>query len=111
MTRLALRIKRSRGRRISGKLRKKLSWQVPVARSGTRMGLEPGIGGGDWAISSSGRSKLKSDTRKTGQFWMVICGVLDGETWCDYGRLCGRFMPSKIFLFSQLYFRRLSQFD
>src|SRR6266852_9490993 len=111
MTRLSLRIKRSPGRRISGKLRKKLSWQVPVARSKTSMRLEPRIAGGDSAISSSGRSKLKSDTRKTGQFWMVICGVLDGETWCGCGRLCGRLMPSKIFLFSQLYFHRLSQFD
>ena len=40
------------------------------------MRLEPRIAGGDWAISSSGRSKLKSDTRKTGRFWMVIRGVL-----------------------------------
>ena len=75
------------------------------------MRLEPRIAGGDWAISSSGRSKLKSDTRKSGQFSMVICGVLDGDAWCDCGDLCGRFLLSKIFLFSQLYFRRLGQFD
>src|SRR5580704_766185 len=68
------------------------------------MRLEPRIAGGDWAISSSGRSKLKSDTRKTGRFSMVICGVLDGEMWCDCGDLCGRFLRSKIFLFSQLFF-------
>ena len=42
---------------------------------------------------------------------MVICGVLDGETWCLCGGLCGRYPPSKIFLFPQLYFRRLGQFD
>ena len=75
------------------------------------MRLEPRIAGGDWAISSSGRSKLKSDTRKAGRFSMVICGVLDGETWCDRGDLCGRFLGAKIFLFPQLYFRRLGQFD
>src|SRR6266851_7317507 len=111
MTRLSLRIKRSPGRRISGKLRKKLSWQVPVARSRTSMRLEPRIAGGDWAISSSGRSKLKSDTRKSGQFWMVICGVLGGEMWCDRGDLCGRFLRSKIFLFPQLFFHRLGYCD
>src|SRR5260370_32909401 len=75
------------------------------------MRLEPRIVGGDWAISSSGRSKWKSDKRKSGRFSMVICGVLDGETWCDRGDLCGRFLASKIFLFPQLYFRRLGQFD
>ena len=75
------------------------------------MRLEPRIAGGDWAISSSGRSKLKSDTRKTGRFLMVICGVLDGELWCDCGDLNGRFLGSKIFLFSQLFFCRLGQFD
>ena len=42
---------------------------------------------------------------------MVICGVLDGETWCDRGDLCGRFLGAKIFLFLQLYFCRLGQFD
>jgi hypothetical protein len=63
------------------------------------MRLEPRIAGGDWAISSSGRSKLKSDTRKSGQFWMVICGVLDGEYWWERGGLCGLFLLSKIFLF------------
>src|SRR5438477_4476845 len=75
------------------------------------MRLEPRIAGGDWAISSSGRSKLKSDTRKTVRFSMVICGVLDGELWCDCGDLCGRFLQSKIFLFSQLFFHRLGQGD
>src|SRR5271156_2924477 len=77
MTRLSLRIRRSPGRRISGKLRKKLSWQAPVARSRTSMRLEPRIAGGDWAISSSGRSKLKSDTRKSGNFGLLFFVFLE----------------------------------
>jgi hypothetical protein len=68
------------------------------------MRLEPRIAGGDWAISSSGRSKLKSDTRKSGEFWMVICGVLDGELWSSCGDLCGEFPAPKIIHFSELFF-------
>ena len=55
------------------------------------MRLEPRIAGGDWAISSSGRSKLKSDTRNLGEIWMVNRGELRGGTWCDCGDLRGWF--------------------
>ena len=81
ITRLSLRMRRSPSCRKEGRLRKKLSSYLPVMRFMTSMRLEPRTGGGDWAISSSGRSKLKSDTRKSGQKVMVICGVLDGKTW------------------------------
>src|ERR1700679_4087477 len=56
-------MRRSPGRRILGRLRKKRSWWWPVLRSRRSMRLEPRTAGGDWAISSSGRSKWKSVTR------------------------------------------------
>src|ERR1700678_308338 len=69
MTRLSLRTTRSPGRRNPGRLRKKLSWKTSLARSSTSIRLEPRISGGDCAISSSGRSKLKSDTSILGLFF------------------------------------------